>query len=122
MPRARYTQHSNLVLLCLLLQAFKGIWRIQANDADSSFLHYSLFVKPHPWLPVGLIQSRIRDEVVNNLKAVRRHTEHVYKRQVKQQQQQAGAGALSSESSLMSSSTTISSAGTDADDTAGSSI
>uniref|UniRef100_A0A383WN78 Coenzyme Q-binding protein COQ10 START domain-containing protein n=1 Tax=Tetradesmus obliquus TaxID=3088 RepID=A0A383WN78_TETOB len=106
-------------------KAFKGIWRIQMNDEDSSFLHYSLFVKPHPWLPVGLIQSRIKNEVVTNLKAVRRHTEHVYKRQVKQQQQQqqAGAGPLSSaSSSTMSSSTlsTSSSVGTDADDTAGS--
>jgi hypothetical protein len=106
----------------LLLQAFKGIWRIQANDEDSSFLHYSLFVKPHPWLPVGLIQSRIRDEVVTNLKAVRRHAEHVHKRQVKQQQQQAGPGPLSSASSTASSSTlsTSSSVGTDADDTAAS--
>jgi hypothetical protein len=111
----------------LPLQAFKGIWRIQVNDEDSTFLHYSLFVKPHPWLPVGLIQSRIKNEVVNNLKAVRRHCEHVQKRNVKQQQQQqqAGAGPLGSASSrTMSSSTmsTSSSVGTDADDTAGSTM
>jgi hypothetical protein len=113
------------VLPMLLLQAFKGIWRIQVNDEDSTFLHYSLFVKPHPWLPVGLIQSRIKNEVVNNLKAVRRHCEHVQKRNVKQQQQQqAGAGALSSASSSTMSSTmsTSSSVGTDADDTAGSAM
>jgi hypothetical protein len=109
----------------LLLQAFKGIWRIQVNDEDSTFLHYSLFVKPHPWLPVGLIQSRIKNEVVNNLKAVRRHCEHVQKRNLRQQQQQAGAGPLSSaSSSTMSSSSmsTSSSVGTDADDTAGSAM
>jgi heme exporter protein D len=111
------------------MQSFKGIWRIQVDDEDSTFLHYSLFVKPHPWLPVGVIQSRIKNEVVNNLKAVRRHCEHVQKRRVRQQQQQqrqqAGAGPLSSaSSSTMSSSTmtTSSSIGTDADETAGSAM
>lgn len=61
-------------------QAFKGIWRMhrplgpQAGQT-SSWLSYSLFVQPHVWLPVGLIQDRIEREIVANLVAVRDHVE-----------------------------------------------
>lgn len=94
-----------------LLQAFKGIWRMQAgpgsgppgsSSSTTTTLMYSLFVRPHPWLPVKLIEDRISSEVVNNLKAVRQHTERVHK-----QRQQQQAGALSSTASSDSSSTTI---------------
>lgn len=93
-----------------LLQAFKGIWRMQAgpgsglpgSSSTTTTLMYSLFVRPHPWLPVKLIEDRISSEVVNNLKAVRQHAERVHK-----QRQQQQAGALSSTDSSDSSSTTI---------------
>jgi len=78
-------------------------------DPSSTLLQYSLFVRPHPWLPVKLIEDRISAEVVNNLKAVRRHTEHVHRQ--RQQQVQAIGKALSSVDSSMTdrSSSTISS-------------
>eukprot|EP00879_Flechtneria_rotunda_P006146 GHRR01006462.1.p1 GENE.GHRR01006462.1~~GHRR01006462.1.p1 ORF type:complete len:148 (+),score=46.41 GHRR01006462.1:808-1251(+) len=71
-------------------QAFKGIWRLQPDATPAAtVLQYSLYVKPHAWLPVGLIQSRISSEVVNNLTAVRKHAEKVH--QWRRQQQQHGA-------------------------------
>eukprot|EP00878_Enallax_costatus_P024509 GHUV01026159.1.p1 GENE.GHUV01026159.1~~GHUV01026159.1.p1 ORF type:complete len:166 (+),score=43.69 GHUV01026159.1:504-1001(+) len=88
-------------------QAFKGIWRMQpaAVDPHATVLRYSLFVKPHPWLPVGLIQNRISSEVVNNLKAVRRHAERVHRQHMRQQQlvPQSSLSASSSVSSANSS-------------------
>jgi hypothetical protein len=86
-----------VLLLLLSMQAFKGIWRMSPGGAGPSgtTLQYSLFVRPHPWLPVKLIEDRISSEVVNNLTAVRRHTERVHKRQ-QQRQQQAEANATSS--------------------------
>lgn len=62
-----------------------------AEPASRTTLHYSLFVRPHPWLPVKLIEDRISSEVVNNLNAVRRHTERVHKQQMQQQQQQSSS-------------------------------
>jgi hypothetical protein len=58
------------------------------DPSSTTLLHYALFVRPHPWLPVKLIEDRISSEVANNLSAVRRHTEHVAKRQARQRQQQ----------------------------------
>jgi hypothetical protein len=57
--------------------AFKGVWRIQPGllAPASTWLVYALYVRPQPWLPVGLIQDRISREVVSNLQAVQRHTE-----------------------------------------------
>lgn len=98
-------------MLCCPLQAFKGIWRMQPAGADpsSTTLQYSLFVRPHPWLPVKLIEDRISSEVVNNLNAVRRHTERVHK-----QRQQQGAIVFSSVDSNATerSSSTLSSSST----------
>lgn len=48
------------------------------TDPSHTVLQYSLFVRPHPWLPVKLIEDRISSEVVNNLQAVRQHTEGVF--------------------------------------------
>jgi hypothetical protein len=42
---------------------------------------YSLYVQPQAWLPVGLIQKRIRREVVTNLQAVRAYSETLHLRQ-----------------------------------------
>jgi hypothetical protein len=108
------------VLSCAAgLQAFKGIWRMQPTEPDPSAttLQYALFVRPHPWLPVKLIEDRISAEVVNNLNAVRRHTEKVHKhrlqqQQVQQQQQQQGVDAVNGSGSSgpeRSSSSTLSS-------------
>lgn len=41
-------------------QAFKGLWRIQPSGAAACRLSYSLFVRPQPWLLVGLIEGRIQ--------------------------------------------------------------
>lgn len=62
--------------------AFKGVWRIQPGllGPDSSWLVYTLFVRPQPWLPVGLIQNRISREVVSNLRAVQGYTEQLHQR------------------------------------------
>jgi hypothetical protein len=69
-----------LTSLLYLLQAFKGVWRMQAGgDNESTLLNYALYVKPMPWLPVGLIQKRIEKEVITNLKAVRRHSEKLHR-------------------------------------------
>ncbi|KAI8467286.1 MAG: hypothetical protein J3K34DRAFT_430906 [Monoraphidium minutum] len=59
---------------------FRGLWRIQQGlqGPDSSWLVYSLFVRPQAWLPVGLIQNRISAEVVSNLRAVQQHTEQMH--------------------------------------------
>lgn len=56
-------------------QAFKGVWRMEAMRADSTRLGYGLHVRPQRWLPVGLIQGRIKREVKSNLIAVKRHAE-----------------------------------------------
>lgn len=63
-------------------KVFKGVWRMQPGRAGdgTTTLGYSLYVKPQEWLPVGLIQSRIENEVANNLDAVRKHAEIVSKR------------------------------------------
>ncbi|KAF8068422.1 hypothetical protein HT031_002111 [Scenedesmus sp. PABB004] len=68
-------------------QAFKGVWRLApggdggGDGGGGTQLWYSLYVKPHPWLPVGLIQNRISSEVVTNLRAVRRYAERLHRRQ-----------------------------------------
>lgn len=72
-------------------------------DPSATVLNYSLFVKPHPWLPVGLIQNRISNEVVNNLKAVRQHAERVHRQHLKEQQL-APQPSLSASSSVSSAS------------------
>lgn len=41
-------------------QAFKGLWRVQPAGAAACRLSYSLFVRPQPWLLVGLIENRIQ--------------------------------------------------------------
>ena len=81
-------------------QAFKGLWRIQpfpppgprpgapgqpaaaaaAAAAPSCRLSYSLFVRPQPWLPVHLVERRIRAEICANLAAVRAHVQGVARR------------------------------------------
>lgn len=62
-------------MLAPAVQAFKGLWRMQASSPSSCRLSYSLFVRPQPWLPVNLIEQRIQSEVQNNLAAVRAHVE-----------------------------------------------
>lgn len=57
-------------------EAFRGVWRIQPGlEPGTSWLIYSLYVRPQSWLPVALIQHRIRKEIVANLKAVQQHSE-----------------------------------------------
>lgn len=67
------------------VQAFKGIWRLQPGlwGPASTYLIYSLYVQPHPWLPVGLIQGRISRDVQTNLQAVQVHAEACYQLQVR---------------------------------------
>lgn len=69
-------------------ELFQGMWRTQAQTrpAGGCRLSYSLLVRPHPWLPVGLIQPRVEREVVANLGAVARYCEA--------NQARLGAGAL----------------------------
>jgi hypothetical protein len=50
------------------------------DDPDSMQLNYAVFVKPMPWLPVGLIQNRIEKEIITNLRAVQKHAEGLMKR------------------------------------------
>lgn len=76
-------------------EVFRGVWRMQpasalgtavvensngniSNAGEHTLLCYSLFVQPQKWLPVGLIQSRIRAEILKNLDAVRRESERVH--------------------------------------------
>mmetsp|Transcript_39062 Transcript_39062/g.110643 ORF Transcript_39062/g.110643 Transcript_39062/m.110643 type:complete len:293 (-) Transcript_39062:507-1385(-) len=56
---------------------FNGIWRIQsgASGLSSCRLSYSVIVKPKPWLPVRLVESRIKGEIAANLMAVREFAE-----------------------------------------------
>jgi hypothetical protein len=54
---------------------FKGLWRVQAAGPTSCRLSYSLFVRPQPWLLVGLIEQRIQAEIAANLAAVKAHVE-----------------------------------------------
>ncbi|KAL4425111.1 hypothetical protein ABPG77_008216 [Micractinium sp. CCAP 211/92] len=55
--------------------AFKGLWRIQPAGDATCRLSYSLFVRPQPWLLVGLIEGRIQGEICANLAAVKAHVE-----------------------------------------------
>jgi hypothetical protein len=84
--------------------AFRGVWRVQddrggaagaagaaaagaaaaaagaaAPSGPRTRLSYALYVRPQPWLPVHLVQGRIRAEVAANLDAVRAHTERVWR-------------------------------------------
>jgi len=84
--------------------AFRGVWRVQddrggaagaagaaaagaaaaaagaaAPSGPCTRLSYALYVRPQPWLPVHLVQGRIRAEVAANLDAVRAHTERVWR-------------------------------------------
>jgi hypothetical protein len=79
-------------------------------EAAGTVLQYSLFVRPHPWLPVKLIEDRITSEVVNNLNAVRRHTERVHKQR---QQQQGALSSMDSSMTERSSSSASTTVGTD---------
>lgn len=56
-------------------QAFKGVWRMERMGPGNTRLAYGLHVRPQRWLPVGLIQGRIKREVQSNLVAVKRHAE-----------------------------------------------
>lgn len=56
-------------------QAFKGMWRVQGAGYGASRLSYTLFVRPQPWLLVGLIEQRVQDEIAANLAAVKAHVE-----------------------------------------------
>jgi hypothetical protein len=49
------------------------------SNSDTTLLCYSLYVQPQAWLPVALIQNRIEKEVTNNLKAVRKYAEQLYR-------------------------------------------
>jgi len=62
------------------LKEFTGTWRIQQIEGSetSTRLSYAAQVRPQPWLPVNLIQNRIRREIEDNLKAVRNEAERVY--------------------------------------------
>lgn len=69
------------------LQCFRGVWRMQPgtdgsgkkSNPETTLLCYSLYVQPQAWLPVALIQNRIEKEVTNNLKAVRKYAEQLYR-------------------------------------------
>jgi len=69
-------------------EAFKGVWRIQPGvmGPASSWLCYALYVRPHAWLPVGLVQGRISQQISSNLQAVARHSEARHRQQQQQQQ------------------------------------
>ncbi|KAL0024077.1 hypothetical protein WJX79_004144 [Trebouxia sp. C0005] len=62
-------------------QAFRGIWRMQqgSQGPNSCRLSYALFVRPQVWLPIRLIQNRVENEIKNNLTAVQRHSEALYR-------------------------------------------
>ncbi|GLI63596.1 hypothetical protein VaNZ11_006600 [Volvox africanus] len=71
-------------------QEFRGVWRLQQIGDSSTLLSYAVYVKPQAWLPVALVQSRIANEVVRNLEALRQYAETQYAREF-QQQKQLGA-------------------------------
>ena len=78
-------------------QVFQGVWRLQQGrgGAATTRLSYSLFVRPAGWLPVALVEARIKGEIKANLAAVR---DFVERRQLRQRQQQAAAEEDSSSS------------------------
>lgn len=71
---------------------FRGLWRVCEDSSESTHLSYSLFVRPHVFLPVSLIESRIKREVIANLKAVGNYVE----KRNKQLQERAGGDVSSS--------------------------
>ena len=48
---------------------------MQAAGEGLCRLSYSLFVRPQPWLLVGLVEARIAAEIGNNLRAVKTYVE-----------------------------------------------
>ena len=70
-------------------QAFQGVWRLQEGRGGpgSTRLSYSLFVRPAGWLPVALVEARIKSEIGANLAAVR---DHVQRQQQQQRQRREG--------------------------------
>ncbi|KAK9818998.1 hypothetical protein WJX74_000169 [Apatococcus lobatus] len=61
-------------------QAFCGVWRMQQGHLgpQTCRLSYCVFVRPQVWLPVALVQARIRGEIAANLQAVGRHSERIF--------------------------------------------
>ena len=70
--------------------SFNGIWRMEEvfagvedgqEEATSwdfeTIVSYAVQVKPHPLLPVKLIEGRISDDMVANLEAIRAHVEQI---------------------------------------------
>ncbi len=70
--------------------AFRGVWRMQPGlqGPGSCWLVYALYVRPQAWLPLGMVQGRIGQQIVSNLQAVQRHSEQRHQRRLQQQRQQ----------------------------------
>lgn len=49
---------------------------MQSAGSAASRLSYTLFVRPQPWLLVGLIEQRVQDEISANLAAVKAYVEY----------------------------------------------
>lgn len=55
---------------------YQGLWRAQAlrscamDGRNATRLTFSVEIQPRPWLPVALVESRIAQDLVTNMKAV----------------------------------------------------
>jgi hypothetical protein len=56
------------------------VWRMQQSKkgSDWTLLSYAVYVLPQKWLPVGIVQGRIAEDITKNLDAVRRHAEQLH--------------------------------------------
>ena len=56
---------------------YQGVWRMQplpgcAPDGENAMrLTYAVEISPRPYLPVALVESRIANDLCNNLKSIR---------------------------------------------------
>ena len=69
-------------------ERWKGLWRIQRGQQGpaSTWLVYSLFVRPASYLPIGpVVQENVRVNTIENFRAVARHAEAQYRQQAPQQ-------------------------------------
>lgn len=64
-------------------QEFRGLWSMQRDEEDSRItnLVYTLYVAPHPWLPVALMTKQVSEEVAANLLAVKDYLEREREKQ-----------------------------------------
>ncbi len=61
-------------------KSFSGMWQLQPLEDQVTELHYVLFVVPPLAMPVGMIERRLRQNMVVNMQAIRQRADELFAR------------------------------------------